>query len=173
MHRVGLVLVLVLACVACDTETPTPEEPPPPVSAEVEPSAAMSSSLGTTAQWTARLPPTVAEFALESSKEKIKSDSWIEHSVTYVRGDDEVKVVINEHRGGVDPEWEALVGSLDLVEADGRSFAFQEKEDKRTWMTIVPPRFRVDVKSRSLDRDALFEVAKAIPHPTRDWLVTP
>lgn len=175
MRRLEWLVIVGLVSAACGSEpppaVPAPGEVAPPPQDEA--SAVMSSSLGPTAQWSARLPQSVAGFELKSSKEKPKGDRWIEHSATYVRGDDEVKVVINEHRDGIDPEWRALLETLDATEADGRSFSFHEKEDKRSWMTIVPPRFRVDVKSRSLDRDALLEVAKGIPHPTEDWLVTP
>ena len=178
MRKSAWCTLFVLCCWGCESEKKQPPKvdappaataPKPAAAPAAEAPEAWTSSLGPTAVWSERLPQNAAGFERKSSKEKTKSDTWIEHSATYVRGDEEVKVVINENKGGIHPDWETLLATLEKTEVDGRSFAFHEKGDKRTFMTIVPPRFRVDVKSRLVGRETLLSIAKSIPHPTQDW----
>lgn len=110
-------------------------------------------------------PKDLAGYALDGVKEKKKSAKWTEYSATYKGAAGKVKLVINEHAGGPNPEWEQLFGTLETKKKfSGHQGAHQKKEDKETWMVIVAPRFRVDVKSRDLGGDDLERLADAFPY---------
>jgi hypothetical protein len=109
-------------------------------------------------------PKELAGFKLDGVKEKKQSDDWIEYRATYKGKGGKIKLVINEHLPGINPDWKKRMKDLEKEDLNGREAAFQKKDDKRTYMVIVKPRFRVDIKSRDASRDALKAVAKAFDY---------
>lgn len=110
-------------------------------------------------------PEKVSGFALKGVKIKTKSESWIEYSATYKGAAGKVKVVLNAHKGGPDPKWAALTATLKTQTPHaGRTLFFKDDGDKQTWMAVIPPRYRVDIKSRKVHGPALLEFAKAFPY---------
>jgi hypothetical protein len=173
-----LIVLLVMVIFSCKSEPSTEPGPPnvPPPSKSVksvdstERPATDERGDSKTASFlgldTARtiFPQEWQGYVLDGIKEKNKSDVWVEYSATYKGASGKVKAVLNEHLPGIDPAWTALFATLEKYKFDGHEAAFQDKKDKRTYMVIVQPRFRVDVKSRELSSDALRTLAQKFPY---------
>jgi len=110
------------------------------------------------------LPPKLAGYKLKGVKEKKKSEEWIEYSATYKGEGGKIKVVINEHLPGIRPEWTKLMKEVEEGDLDGQAAGYEKKGDKQTYMVIVEPRYRVDIKSREVSRDDLKAVAEAFDY---------
>ena len=109
---------------------------------------------------------TLLEYQFDSVKKKTKSTDWVELSATYKNAGNKLKVVINDYLPNGNPQWKTLFADLEQQSTNGYQAAFNEKNNKSTWMVLVGQRFRVDFKSSTEDQQRLMKLAEQFDYKT-------
>lgn len=91
---------------------------------------------------------------------KTKEHDWgQEHSGTYVNGDQELKLVVNESRMDDPQAWSELFKTAETFE--GRPALLDTRSDKETFMVRVGKRWRVDFKTKNPGKVDLRALARS------------